>query len=186
MISYNELYETLRKERYSESLQPLDKNFLIDFSEYLKGLRKEASANSDLFADSTFQSKKQLENSIALFKGLMLRRKKKLLNLVFVAAETGIMKKDYDNMLEFEKKVFDNLVNSFNQGDKELSRILNGIKSEEGEKFKMIIFNSNVEQFVDMNGKIIGPFVKGELANLDKEVCEVLVSSGKAVFVDGS
>lgn len=184
MLNYNELYELFRKEKYSENLQPIDKNFLTEFSIYLKQMRGESSGESDLFADSMFQSKKQMENSIAIFKGLILRRKKKLLQLVFIAAETGIMKKDYENMFDFEKKIFDNLVRSFEEGDKEVFAILNGKQKGEEAKNKMIIFNENIEQFVDMEGKIIGPFGKGELANLNTKVCDILVSGGKAMLVD--
>ena len=32
MISYNDIYEILRKEKYSEVLQQLPKNFIEDFS----------------------------------------------------------------------------------------------------------------------------------------------------------
>ena len=182
-MNYNNLYELFRKEKYSEQLQQLDKNFVLDFSEFLKSLRGELKTEVDLLED--FGNKKQLENAIAIFKGLILRRKKKLLNLVFIAAETGIMKRDYENMLDFEKKIFDNLVKSVEEGDKELSKILNSRKDEE-EKNKMIIFNENVGEFVDMNGNIIGPFSKGELANLDISVCKILVNEKKAKFVDES
>ena len=93
------------------------------------------------------------------------------------------MKRDYENMLDFEKKVFDNLVKAVEDGDKELGRILNGKKDEELQN-KMIIFNEEVGQFVDMQGKLIGPFSKGELVNLEAAVCDALVSGGKATFVD--
>ncbi len=183
-MNYNELYEIFRKEKYAEALQVLDKNFLLGFTEYLKEQRERSSEGNDFFSDS-FDNKKQMENSIAIFRGLILRRKRKLLNLVFVAAETGIMKKDYDNMLDFEKKIFDKLVKAFEDGDKELGATLSG-RGKEEEKNKMIIFNDKIEEFVDMNGAIIGPFAKGELANLDVKVCEVLVGGGKATFVDES
>ncbi len=183
MLVYNDLYEILRKEKYSETLQQIDKNFLNEFVEYLKKLREENKVDSDLFSNTVVESKKQLENSIAIFRGLILRRKKKLLQLVFVAAETGIMKRDYDNMFDFEKKVFDNLVKAFENGDKELTLMLNG-KQDEKTVNKMVIFNENVEQFVDMGGNIAGPFNKGDLVNLDSKICNILVSGGKAIYVD--
>jgi len=114
-----------------------------------------------------------------------LRRKKKLLNLVFVAAETGIMKRDYENMMPFERDVFDKIVKAFEEGDKSLARVMNGKKEgEEADKMKLILFNQNIEQFVDMSGNVIGPFVSGELANLEGQVSEILVSGGKASFID--
>ena len=48
----------------------------------------------------------------------------------------------------------------------------------------MVIFTQDVEQFVDMNGKALGPFASGELANLNVEVAGIFVSGGKAGFVD--
>ena len=91
MISYNDLYELLRKERFSETLQLLPKSFLEDVAIYMGERKAESSGSDGMFADSVAKARKQFENAIAIFKELMMRRKKKLLNLVFVAAETGIM-----------------------------------------------------------------------------------------------
>ncbi len=182
-MDYNELYEVLRKEKYSEGLQVLPAKFIESVSEYLKDKRREGSSDGDMFQDSVLKAKKQFENAVAIFKELMLRRKKKLLNLVFVAAETGIMKRDYENMLAHEKEVFDSLVKVVEKGDKELSRLLNG-QSKAEEKLKMVLFSEDVEEFVDYDGKVIGPFASGELANLDVGVAKVLVEGGKAGYVE--
>ncbi|MBI2631497.1 DNA replication complex GINS family protein [Candidatus Pacearchaeota archaeon] len=185
MLDYNTLYEILRKEKYSDALQQLPKNFLEEFSEYISGKKELTVKDDDLFTDTSIKAKKQLENSLALFRELILRRKKKILNLVFVAAETGIMKRDYENMLSFEKEIFDKLVKAFEEGDKEISKTLNGKKGLiDQEKNKLILFNQDIEKFVDMTGNIIGPFKSGELVNLDSSVSEILVQSGKANFVD--
>ena len=130
MLTYEEIYDIVRKEKYNEQLQLLPKNFVSEVSGFLQEKKAEASKEGDFFADNISKAKKQLENAIALFKELMLRRKKKLLNLVFVAAETGIMKRDFENMLEFEKEIFEKLVKAVEDGDKELARLLNGNKKE--------------------------------------------------------
>jgi len=187
MLDYNELYELLRKEKYSELLQILPKNFVEEFCDFLNKQRKEMNSEDGGILDGdVLQGKKQLENAIAIFKELILRRKKKILNLVFVASETGIMKKDYENMLGFEKDIFDKFVSAFEEGDKELNYLLNGKngKNKKGDDNKMIIFNENVEEFVDMNGDSIGPFKSGTLVNLDKDIADILVSDGKATMVD--
>jgi len=184
MITYNDLYELLRKEKYNENLQVLPKNFIADFVEYLGDKRETEEQQDDLFVDSVAKSKKQFENAVALFKELMLRRKKKLLSLVFVATETGIMKRDYENMLVHEKETFDKLVKSFEEGDKELSSLLAGNKKEAVKKQIMVLFSNDVEEFVDQKGKGVGPFASGELANLDVSIAEILVSGGKASYVD--
>jgi DNA replication initiation complex subunit (GINS family) len=183
-MDYNELYEYLRKEKYVENLQQLSRAFLDDVSVFLSDLRNQTDRDDDLFAESALKSKKQLENSISIFKELILRRKRKLLNLVFVAAETGIMKRDYENMLGFERDIFDKLVRAFEEGDVELNKLINGKREVIADSNKMVIFDQDVAQFVDMNGEIVGPFYSGQLANLKMEVSEILVSGGKARFVD--
>lgn len=185
MLSYQDLYEILRKEKYSETLQQLPNNFLEDLSEYLKDKKGQSLEEGDLLTDAVAKSKKQLENSLALFKDLILRRKKKMLNLIFVAAETGIMKRDYENMLVFEKGIFEKFVKAFEEGDKEITAIINKNKNEKSEsKQTLVLFNQNVEQFVDLSGNVSGPFMTGELANLDLDVGKILVAGGKASFVD--
>ena len=184
MITYNDLYEILRKEKYSETLQQLPKNFIAEVGDYLSVRREQSNKEEEISIDSIAKSKKQLENSIAIFKELILRRKKKILNLVFVAAETGIMKRDYDNMLIFEKDIFDRFVKAFEDADKQLSKMMNGGEEQVKDNNKLILFIQQVKPFVDWSGKLIGPFSQGELANLDNKTSEVLVSGGKAQFVD--
>lgn len=183
MISYNDLYEILRKEKYSEALQLLPREFLTEVAGFLSENKSAESADSGFFQDSVLKSKKQFENSQSIFRELMLRRKRKILNLVFVATETGIMKRDYENMLLFEREIFDKMVKIFEDGDKEVARTLQGVENKVREN-KIVIFHQDVEQFVDMTGKIVGPFISGELANLETPVGEILVAGGKARFVD--
>jgi len=185
-MNYSELYEILRREKYSETLQQLPSTIIADVVALLKEQRAQHPTDNLLLLDNMGPSKKQLENSISLFKELILRRKKKLLNLVFVASETGIMKRDYEYMLSFERKAFDTLTKIFEEGDRELARLLHGDKQlgKTDQKQNMIIFTQNTEQFVDMKGNVVGPFNVDELANLDFEVSSLLVLSGKARYVD--
>lgn len=182
-MEYNDLYEVLRKEKYSEQLQQISKVFIIDAAEYFEERKKDFNMAGIDFSDSVLRARKQFENSKAIFKELILRRKKKILDLVFVAAETGIMKKDFSNMLDFEKDLFEELVESIERGDKKLKDLMDGRKVEEV-KSKMIVINEDVGEMISMNGEVVGPFKKGDIANLEKEVAELLVSGGKAGFVD--
>lgn len=184
MLSYNDLYEILRKEKFNDVLQPLQSDFIEQLSAYLNDKKDQSNVDDSMFQESVLKSKKQYENSIALFKELILRRKRKILNLVFVATETGIMKRDYENMLQFEREMFDSIVKVCESADKSMNRSLQGIKDGIGASNRMVLFNNDVESFMDMNGNAVGPFMTGELANLDSQVAEILVSGGKARFVD--
>jgi len=178
MITYNNLYEFLRKERYSEQLQPLPKNFLEDISSYFEEKKGVASKETDVFSDAIIKTKKQFENAISLFKELMLRRRKKLLSLAFVAAETGISKRDFENMLDFEKELFDEIVKGIEKTDKNVAEFLNGKKKKEI-KNKMVVFGADVEEFLGLEGEKLGPFKKGEIANLPIEIVKILSDAGK-------
>jgi len=183
MITYNDLYEYLRKERYSEQLQILPKNFIQEVASYFAEKKAVASNSEDLFSEAVLKTKKQFENAIGLFKELMLRRRKKLVNLSFVAAETGISKRDFENMLDFEKELFDKIVKGMEEAEKNILGFLNGKKQEQA-KNKMLLFKEDTSEFLGLGGEMLGPFKKGEIANLPIEIGNILVSGGKAEYVE--
>tara|TARA_Y100000310_G_scaffold94756_1_gene92507 strand:+ start:14736 stop:15296 length:561 start_codon:yes stop_codon:yes gene_type:complete len=183
MITYNELYEALRKERYSEQLQFIPKNFIKEVSVYLKDKKEIANKENDDFSDTILKTKKQFENSIAIFKELMLRRKKKILELAFVAAETGISKRDFENMLAIEKDCFDEIMRALEKSDKKIAKGLKGAEEEEKSQNKMIVFLKDTEEFLDLEGKKLGPFKKGDVANLTQEIANILIVDKKAELI---
>jgi len=184
MITYNDLYEALRKERYGENLQILPKNFIKEVSEYFDEKKKFSNKEDDFFSDISIKSKKKLENAISIFKELMLRRRKKILNLAFVASETGISKKDFENLLAFEKELFEEVVKTLERADKNLNDSMS-FKNGNGEsKYKLVRFMDNVEEFLGLDGEAIGPFQKGEVANLDKEIVNILSQDNKVEVID--
>jgi DNA replication initiation complex subunit (GINS family) len=182
MITYNDIYEAARKERYSDQLQQLPKNFVNEVADYLKEKKEIASKDSDTFSDVIIKTKKQLENAITLFKELILRRKKKILNLVLIATETGISKQDFENMLPFEKNLFEDLMKNIDISDKRLNDILNGSKEEQ--KNELVVFKEHVEEFVGLEGEKMGVYEKGQIANIPKEIAKILIDSGKAEAVE--
>ena len=183
MITYNDIYEATRKERYSENLQPLPKNFISEVSQYLDDKKQVALKRDDAFSEVIIKTKKQLENAITLFKELMRRRRKKILNLILIAAETGISKQDFDNMLEFEKKLFEELMKSIDISDKKLNNLLSGKESED-KKHEFVCFLDDVAEFVGIEGEKMGPFVKGQMANLPKQIASILVEGGQVEVVE--
>ncbi|MBS3085320.1 hypothetical protein J4225_01405 [Candidatus Pacearchaeota archaeon] len=182
MITYNDIYEASRKERYSEQLQPLPKNFIQEIADYLKEKKEISVKEDDVFSDVVIKTKKQLENAMTLFKELMIRRRKKLLNLVLIAAETGISKQDFDNMLPFEKELFEELMACVDKSDKKISETLNGKKEEK--KNELVVFNTDVEEFMGLEGEKMGPFSKGQIANIPFKIAQILIEDGKAEIVE--
>ncbi len=182
MITYNDIYEAARKERYADQLQAIPKNFVDEVSAYLKDKKAMASKDADEFSDVILKTKKQLENAITLFKELILRRRKKILNLVLIASETGISKQDFENMLKLEKELFEDMMKCIEASDKKLDGGLNGAKEEA--KNEMVSFKENIEELMNMEGEKMGPFSKNDVANLPKEIAKILIDDGKAELVE--
>jgi DNA replication initiation complex subunit (GINS family) len=184
MITYNDLYEYLRKERYSEQLQPLPKNFIEDIIAYFEEKKAIAGKSEDVFSDAIIKTKKQFENAISIFKELMLRRRKKLLNLAFIAAETGISKRDFENMLDFEKVVFDKIVLGIEEAEKSVTGFLNGSQKSKEIKNKIVVFKQDTAEFLGVGGEKLGPYSKGDVASLPVDIAKILVESENIEFVD--
>ena len=184
MITYNDIYEAARKERYSEQLQPIPKNFIREVAKYLKEKKEITLKGESDFSDIVIKTKKQLENAITLFKELIIRRRKKILNLVLIATETGISRQDFENMLQIEKELFEELMKCMDYSDKKLNEILSGGENEVTAKNDLIVFLESVAEFVGPDGNSLGPFSKGEIANLPKAIAKILVDGRKAEYVE--
>ena len=183
MITYNDLYEFLRKERYAEQLQDLTKKFIGQVAEYINEKKRViADSKGDLFSEEILKTKKQLENAHSIFRELVLLRKKKLLGLVFVASETGINKRDFENMLPFEKELFENVMVSVEQAEKSLTKeFSNGESVSEDERtLSLVLFIEDMEEFVGIDERSFGPFKKGDIVNLPKKLADILIESNRA------
>ena len=186
MITYNDIYEALRKERYSEQLQTLPKKFVEEVSAYVSEKKKIASKEEEMFSEEIMKTKKQLENAISIFNELMLLRKKKILEFVFVASETGISKRDFENMMDFEKRLFDEIMDSVKKSDVALaSRFNNGNAVKAPKLFSLILFLEDVEELVGLDGNKMGPFKKEEVSNVPKQIADILIGQKKAEVVGG-
>jgi len=182
MVNYNDIYNALMKERYSEELQVLPKNFISEVAAYFDEKRKFSEKEEDMFSDLAVKSKKKLENAVSLFKEILLKRKKKILNLAFVASETGISKKDFENLLGFEKELFEEIVKSLEKADKNLNNSLSGGKQEQ--RHKLVRFLKDVKEFLDLDGESVGGFEKGEVVNINKEIADILEKDSKVEIID--
>jgi|TARA_Y100000310_G_C20688341_1_gene820571 DNA replication initiation complex subunit (GINS family) len=177
MITYKDIYEIARNERYSENLNKLPDGFIDYTVSYFREKREIFSKNDETFSDVINSTKKQFENAFTLFREIILRRRKKILNLVLIAAETGISKRDFDNMLDFEKDLFNEIMKCVDVSEKKIDSFLN---KKKGDKMEKIIFKEDVGEFIDLNGEKIGGFSKEQTATLPKEIARILVEDGKA------
>jgi len=173
----------MRKEKYSEQLQLLPKKILSEVAAYFKEKKDFLDKEEDLFSDMALRNKKKLENSLSSFRDLIRIRKKKILNLAFIASEVGISKKDFENLLGFEKDLFEEVVKSLERSEKSLSEDMSGTTTNEM-KNRLVRFLEDVPEFLGFDGNDIGPFEKGEVANLESEIIEILEKDKRVEVLD--
>jgi len=121
MITFSDIYEAMRKEKYSEQLQNLPKKFFLDVSEYFREKKEFLNKEKDLFSEMAIKNKKKLDNALSSFRDLIRIRKRKILNLAFVASEVGISKRDFENLLSFEVDLFEEVVKNLEKAEKNIN-----------------------------------------------------------------
>jgi len=111
-LSYEDIYELLRAEKYSADLQPLKPEDLAKIKEYFKlkeeMLKKQKA--STIFFDRSKRDKIliEIENAWRALKDLYERREKKVINRALFSSRTKL--RDSTNMLESEEKLYNALI----------------------------------------------------------------------------
>ncbi|RME15763.1 MAG: hypothetical protein D6797_05950 [Bdellovibrio sp.] len=90
-ITYETLFELLRREKSRNELQPLEKNFFENVADYIKEKKAILSRqNTTMFSqDEAEKVKVQLENVKRILDELYARREKKIVSLASIKARTG-------------------------------------------------------------------------------------------------
>jgi len=184
MMTYPELSEILRKEKYNEQLQQLPKDFSKEVAIYFQDKKKITEKSNDIFSDAIIKTKKQLEQAITVLKELIMRRQKKIINLALIAAKTGISKRDAENMLEGEQRLFEAVIKELEQEEKKINDLINGQYGGKDLKNQIVRFKEDTAEFLDINENKIGPFKIGDIANLPKDIAAILIKSNNVEIIE--
>ena len=189
IITYETVYETLRKEKFKNDLQQLEENFFNDVVRYMterkKTLLSSESKDSIFASENIIKTKKQIENIQKIISELYERRETKLIQLALTASRTNYPQ-DSSSMTFEEKKLYFDLVNKLNNyRENILHKILAGkmpeIKEESNpDELRLIRLLESVPQFIGDDLKTYGPFETEEVANLPKRVSEILIKNKRA------
>ena len=118
-ITYETLFELLRREKSREELQQLDASFFKDVVDYLKEkhkLAEEQKHKEDLFAvEEREKSEIQLQNIKKILKELYERREQKIIEMSIDGSRTDSGVIDTSAMLMDEKRMYDELINTLNR-----------------------------------------------------------------------
>ena len=201
VITYETLFELLKRERERTDLQKLEPSFFSDTINYIKDKKKIIEAKSDsVFAlDEKKKTERQLDNIYKIIKELYERREKKIISLALDKSRTKSNLIDTTALLKEEKVFFDSLAGLLdNYRDAILFTVLNEKlpfmrpledKKQTGDfktalelkkSTKLVRFLHQVPKFVGPELEEYGPFEEEDIANLPMEIADVLLNKGKA------
>ena len=203
VITYETLFEILKRERERTDLQKLEPTFFSDTISYIKDKKKILDAKSDsVFAsEERKKTERQLDNIYKILKELYERREKKIISLAIDKSRTKSNLIDTTALLKEEKVFFDSLAGLLdNYRDAILFTVLNEKLPfmqplEEKDKkpkadfttalelkkpTKLLRFMHQVPKFVGTELEEYGPFEEEDIANLPMEIADVLLNKGKA------
>ncbi len=114
-ITYETIFELLRREKNRDELQKLQETFFSDVSSYLDEKNKIFSPqSSDMFSESEKdKTQKQVANTKRMTTELFERREKKIIILALNKVRTSSSIADYSAMLPDEKIFFNRMVEVF-------------------------------------------------------------------------
>lgn len=143
-ITYETLFDLLRREKNREELQKLDKDFYDQVLAYLKEKKHALTKKGDeLFVSAEREKLKiQFQNIRRIVKELYERREKKIINMAVNRARTGSDVIDTSHLLPSEKAFFTEQVNLLTKyKDSVLDSIIhlkefNGNNKEKAEEVK--------------------------------------------------
>ena len=111
VITYETLFELLKRERERTDLQKLEPTFFSDTIAYIKDKKKILEAKNDsVFAiEERKKTERQLENIYKILKELYERREKKIISIALDKSRTKSHLIDTTALLKEEKVVFEAL-----------------------------------------------------------------------------
>jgi DNA replication initiation complex subunit (GINS family) len=194
-ITYETLFELLKREKDLTDLQKIEPTFFNDFVDYLNEKKNMLGKEDTLFSyDEKKKVEKQIENAKRLAKEIYERREKKILNIALTKSRTKSNVIDTSSLLENEKRLLDetvkvldvfrnDVINTILDG-KHASKITmqkeetveKAAETKEDKTTKLVRFLYSVPKFIGKELEEYGPFAEEDIANLPAEIADVLIS----------
>ncbi|MFH1211867.1 MAG: hypothetical protein V1659_02970 [Candidatus Woesearchaeota archaeon] len=203
-ITYETLFDLLRREKNREELQKLDNSFYQDVLDYLadKKLDLEQSVASGFTSDGE-KAHVQLQNIKRIIKGIYEKRERKIFQMALNKVRMGSEIIDTTVLLQNEKQLFNELIELLSRSRKDVlysvletqplpaqkveaaAEIKNEEKQEQMPELKVRIkFLDHLPKFVGKNLEVFGPFENGDEAELPESIAMVLMQKQKAERVE--
>ncbi len=191
MITYSEFLRIRRQEQEdNRTLTKFNDEMLEEMKEYIainKNSLEEAKKMNDEKKSEEIST--QIKNAISTLEQIINLRMLKIASMAILDVDSEQAK---TNMLSKEIIFFDNLLNLSKQYK---SGVITEVKSIEPKKLQKVESNdsesekvvikilSDIPKFVWRNDKSYGPFSFPNVIEIDKDVAQILIKSGKAESV---
>ncbi len=196
-VTFETLFELLRREKDREELQKLNDFFFRDVVAYLKEKNQilEGREQTELFsAEEKIKTEKELVNIKKIIKELYERREKKIVRMAVDKSRAKSAIIDTSAFLKEEKQLFGLLVALLEKGRESIvNHILEGrlpaateekseesakpVESPKEKKSTMLVrFLHSVPRFVGPALEEYGPFEEEDVASLPAEIARVLIN----------
>ena len=134
-ITYETLYEILRREKSKDELQKLDESFFRDVLDYLKekaSIVQEAAGKFDMFSVEEKEStQNQLNNVRRILKEIYEKREKKIIEMALNKSKTNSNIIDTTNLLAKEHELYNKTVSTLDSFRKNILLTLLEMKPPE-------------------------------------------------------
>jgi len=199
IITYENLYEILRKEKYRPELQKVEETFYSDVVKYLKektAILESQSKKESIFASESEKTQTQLKNVQKILKELYEKRENKIIQVAIFGSRTPDPP-DRAHMLPIELvfyKDIKTLLDKYREGV--LLRILQNnapelsnlpelkeqkdLKIEEKTNTLNILTTVEIPEFVGPDLEVYGPYKTNESLALPEKIANLLIQTNQA------
>jgi len=205
VLTYETLYELLRREKSRDELQKLDEGFFKDILSYLREKQQAYDDNltkNDIFSQSERDKLHiQIANIRKIIKDLYDIRERKIINMSINKSRTNTHIVDTANLLSQEQAMFSSLhsvLTQYRSGilhrlleqrEPDVLPIILSLPEEQKEEIprpaeqhgiKKIKVLEAIEQFYGEELEQYGPYQLDEEVSLPEQLADILISQGKA------
>lgn len=183
-MSYALLYETWKQEKENHELQPLDREFYSNLSQYVKSQREELQMLDEKTLKARLLSE-ELERVKKLSSDLIHSRYRKMFNSILDGKTIS------SDILTSEEEVsYSGISSTWKYVEDVLKDVLRGripivrsLKNMEKPKRILVRFLKAIPAIIGPDMKAYGPFNEEDVASLPAENAEVLLKRGIAIEV---
>ncbi|MEM4260431.1 MAG: hypothetical protein QXG00_04300 [Candidatus Woesearchaeota archaeon] len=203
-ITYESLFDILRREKNREELQELDKDFVKNLIEYIRS-KESLIKQSQIYSNDQEKVRIQLKNIKKIIRELFERRQRKIINMAIYKVRTlnslietksllNEEKSFYDEIIKILTLFNDNIVNQIiiAESPKEIKKRSEDRSEDKDHKIEEKVNDRNitlrfinaVPKFLGKENEIFGPFEEEDIASVPLYIADILISKGRAEILE--